>query len=133
MSREQSTFVSTWNEMLGVEKLKGDKWRIGVFGYDLLESIYDLVPEDQLYDEDGEIKVPTEWDGRKIRGLADGEYLETDELVLANQDIVEFDVSCLQRALNYCQENGWDKENGFQKAWDELATLVGEKRSERNS
>ena len=133
MSREQSTMVSSWNEMLGVEELKGGKWRIGVFGYKVLESIYDLLPEDQLYNEDGEIKVPTEWDGQKIRGLADGEYLETEELMSANEDSEEFYASSLQVALDYCRRNGWDQEKGFQEAWDELTTLVGQKPSERNS
>jgi len=127
LSREQSTMVSSWNEMLGVEKLEGGKWRIGVFGYKTLESIFDLIPEDQLYNDDGDIKVPTEWKGQKIRGLADGEYLETEELVSANEYTAEFDASTLQVALDYCRGNGWDRENDFQKAWDELVILVATK------
>jgi hypothetical protein len=46
-----------------------------------LGSIRDLISEDERYDENGNFKVPDEYDGHRIRGLADGEYLETDELV----------------------------------------------------
>jgi hypothetical protein len=80
----------------------------------------------QLYDEEGELRVPKEWEGQKIRGLGDGEYLETEEL-LCREEGVEFDASSLHLALAYCEENEWDKYEGFQKAWDELSELVAHK------
>ena len=123
MSREQSTMASTWSEMLGIEQLENGKWRIGIYCHNWLGSISDLIPEDQLYDEDGELRVPTEWNGKKILGLADGEYLETEEIV-SRDNGVEFDVSSLQLALAYCRERKWDKVTAFERAWNELCTVV---------
>ena len=57
--------ASTWNELLCLNKIGNGKWSIGVHSYDILGSIYDLVPEDKLYDEDGELIVPDEWESKK--------------------------------------------------------------------
>ena len=106
--REQSTMASTWTELLGVENLGDGKWCIGCYAHNWLGSIFDLVPEDQLYDENEELIVPTEWEGQKIIGLGDGEYLETEELI-SKDDKVEFDASTIQLALDYCTVNEWEK------------------------
>jgi hypothetical protein len=52
VTREQSTMASTWNELLGIQHLGNGKWSIGSYKHHWLDSIYDLVPEDQLYDEE---------------------------------------------------------------------------------
>ena len=64
-----------------------------------------------------------EWEGQRIIGLGDGEYLETDELV-SQDDEVHFDASTHEHALNYCRESAWDECADFQNAWDELTALV---------
>ena len=60
--------VSCWTNHLGFSQISEDLWRIGTYGYNWLGSIYDLVPEDQLYDEapvgrsnspiSGQVKLP---------------------------------------------------------------------------
>jgi hypothetical protein len=77
MSREQSTMVSCWTELLGPADEGDGTWTIAVYGYEWLGSIYGLIPEGERYEEDGGFKVPVEYEGHRIRGLADGEYLET--------------------------------------------------------
>lgn len=47
-----------------------------------------------MYDEAGELIVPEQWDGHKIIGLADGEYLETNEL--ASSDYVDFSAANIE-------------------------------------
>jgi hypothetical protein len=73
LSREQSTMVSSWTEHLGFSKVAEKTWRIGTYGYNWLGSIYDLIPEEQFYDDAGDLLIPDEWEGCKIRGLADCE------------------------------------------------------------
>jgi hypothetical protein len=98
MSREQSSMVSTWSEMLCLNKVSSSKWSIGIYSYEILGSIYELIPEEKrLYDEDGRIIAPDEVDGKAVFGLEDGEYVQTDELVLREEG-VEFDASSLQIA-----------------------------------
>ena len=77
LSREQSSVVSNWDEHLGLIQISDTVWKIGTFGYEIIGSIYDLVPEDQRYDDDGELVIPESWEGKRIIGLEDGEYLQT--------------------------------------------------------
>ena len=122
LSREQSSMASNWEEHLGFVKEAENVWRIGNFGYHWIGSIYDLIPEDDLYGSDGELLVPETWNGQKITGLADGEYLQTDELVTA--DDVEFTSSKLGEALEFCKSNGWSDHPKFDLAWLQIETSV---------
>jgi hypothetical protein len=115
LSREESSMVSCWTNHLGFSKISEDLWRIGTYGYNWLGSIYDLVPEDQLYDEAGDLIVPEQWDGHKIIGLADGEYLEADELV--SSDYVDFSPAEIETARDFCDERGWIDVEEFDRAF----------------
>lgn len=100
LSREQSSMVSNWDEHLGLIQISDTVWKVGTFGYEIIGSVYDLVPEDQRYDDDGEFVIPESWEGKRIIGLEDGEYLQTDELVAANN--IEFTASQLKIAREFC-------------------------------
>jgi hypothetical protein len=115
LSREESSMVSSWTNHLALETLPTNTWRLGTYGYNWLGSIYDLIPEEQLYDDAGEMIIPDEWEGQKIRGLADGEFLETDELVTA--DYVEFSADCIHIARDFCNDRGWCEIPDFELAW----------------
>jgi len=120
--REQSSMVSTWEEHLGLERLSENTWRIGTFGYEWIGSVYDLVPEDQLYSEDGEFEIPEFWDGKKIIGLADGEYLQTDELIAADE--VDFESSELHKPLDFCKSRGWTEIPQFDSVWQTILDIL---------
>lgn len=122
LSREQSSMVSTWDEQLGLVQESDKRWRIGTFGYQWLGSIHELVPESQRYTEDGELVVPETWDGKKIIGLADGEYLQTDELVTS--DDLEFTAATLKTAREFCKSRGWTDHPKFELAWLHIETSV---------
>ena len=119
--------ASTWDEHLCVQALGEGKWLLGIFQYEILGSIYEAVDsEDDLYDDNGDLKVPTEYQGRRITGLADGEYLQTDELIHdSDHESVTFDKSTLDVAHDYAVSNGWNKRPGFKRAWGQLLKLVG--------
>ena len=122
LSREQSTMASSWDEHLGYCQVSEKKWRIGTYGYEWIGSIYELVPEEELYDDDGELVVPEEYQGRKIIGLADGEYLQAEDLV--SEDYIDFTPLQIRRARAYCLEQGWDKVEGFDQAWLRFVSVV---------
>lgn len=122
LSREESSMVSCWTNHLGFSQISEDLWRIGTYGYNWLGSIYDLVSEDQLYDEAGELIVPERWDGHKIIGLADGEYLETDELV--SSDFVDFRPEEIDTARAFCVERGWSDVGEFDRAFLRIISVV---------
>jgi hypothetical protein len=122
LSREESTMVSTWEEHLGLLQMSNKLWRIGTFVYQWIGSIYDLIPESQLYSDDGELIVPEEWDGKKIIGLADGEYLQTNELDTA--DYVEFAPKSMKSALEFCKSRGWAAHPNFELAWLQIEASV---------
>ena len=94
--------ASCWTEMLCLDRLAEDRWRLEPFSRMWLGSIYDLVPEDQRYDANGDFNIPETWEGHTIVGLGDNEYLETDEDIRHFLDAVleEGDTSDFIHALN---------------------------------
>ena len=121
MSREGSSMASTWTEHLCVSCLDG-KWLIGEYGYNWAASIDDI-PEEERYTEDGELKIPDEWDGHKVLGIADGEYIETDELVERGNDI-EFTENELKKAIDFAVNYGWNDYPNFDKAMKQLEKII---------
>jgi hypothetical protein len=121
MSREGSSMASTWTEHLCVSCLNG-KWLIGEYGYNWAASIDDI-PEEERYTEDGELKIPEEWEGHKVLGIADGEYIETDELVERGNDI-EFTENELNKAIDFAVNYGWNDYPNFDKAMKQLEKVV---------
>lgn len=123
MSREGSSMASTWTEHLCVSRI-GDRWFIGEYGYNWAASIYDL-PEEDRYTENGELKVPEMWDGHKVIGIADGEYIETEELV-DRGNYIEFRSADIQIAINFGIEFGWSQYQEFSVAMTKLEAIVSE-------
>lgn len=121
MSREGSSMASTWTEHLCVSCIEG-KWLIGEYGYNWAASICDI-PEEERYTEDGELKIPEEWDGHKVLGIADGEYIETDELVERGNDI-EFTENELKKAIDFAVIYGWNDYPNFDKAMKQLEKII---------
>ena len=66
--------------------------------------------------------VPEYWEGQKILGLADGEFLETDELVTA--DYVEFSTDTIQVGLAFCIDRGWSDIPDFEMAWTRILNTI---------
>ena len=128
LTSERSSMVSTWQEYLGFERLAENRWRVGTFVYNWLSL--DAIPEADRYNEDGELVIPDEIDGRKIHGLVDGEYLETDELI--TRDEVEFGVKGLRLARQFCLGQGWDEVAEFEYAWFLIESTVRPKKRYQN-
>ena len=125
LTKKLSSMVSTWEEHLGFQQISERRWRIGTFVYNWLSL--DAIPEDDRYSENGELLIPDEIDGRKIRGLVDGEYLETDELIA--RDEVEFGVKDLKLARQFCLSQGWDEITNFEYAWFLIESAVKPKKA----
>ena len=122
MGREGSSMASTWEEYLCLSRT-GDRWLLGEYSYNWAVSVYDL-PENQL-ERDDELYVPKEWEGHKVLGIADGEYIETDELVSRGND-VEFDSQSVDQAIEFAANYGWGQYEGFHKAMDKLKFIVSQ-------
>lgn len=123
MSRERSSMAAQWEEHLFSVRVKGNSFRICTGRYEILGSIYDLVPEEQLYDDDGNLVIPAFVDGKKVIGLEDGEYLQVNHLE-TEESSDAFDVSTLEIAKNFCAAQGWEVADGFQSAWTQLQQRV---------
>lgn len=121
MSREGSSMASSWTEHLCISRLD-DTWLLGEYGYNWAASVYDI-PEEERYTEEGDFKVPNEWKGHKVIGIADGEYIETEELVERGNEI-EFTAQSLGKAIEFATEFGWDGYEGFDNAMKKIQSLV---------
>ena len=123
LTREQSSMASTWTEKLGTFKTPEGDWIIGNIANKILGSIYDLVEEDKLYDENGELKIPEFIDSQKIAGLEDGEYLTLDEYEFIDYP-VRFTKDNFEPAIHYCEEYNWDNHKNYEQAIDTLKELL---------
>jgi len=121
LAGENSSMASTWEDYLGISKLENKRLFLGNYMFQILGSIYELIPEDKRFDELGELIVPDEYDGKKITGLSDGEYLETDELYCSEG--VEFGPGEIEKARKFCSEFFWDSRNGFDMAWARVESI----------
>lgn len=122
LSRENSSMASTWTELLCVER-EQDEWKIGEYAYQWAGSIYDLIPEDKRYDEDDELVIPEFWEGVRVRGVADGEYIETEEIVVRGE-LFSFSKDQIEDAIAFVKAYGWDRLPDFEQAMGKLVTIV---------
>ena len=128
ISREVSSMSSSWTEHLCISRA-GNKWTLGEYGYNWAASI-DEIPEDERYNEEGDINVPDEWDGHKVLGIADGEYIETDELV-SNGNEIDFDSDAIDLAIEFAIDFDWHKSKDFYQVMKRLRIIVAQNLSQR--
>jgi hypothetical protein len=62
-TREESSMASTWEEHLCIQQVGPGQFQLATCGHEQLDSIYSAVPEDELYDEKGEFRVPETYMG----------------------------------------------------------------------
>ena len=66
--------------------------------------MHDLIPADELFDEDGEMVIPELLHGKAV-ALKDGEYLVGDTLVeTEGYDPVQFGAADLDVGLDFCRD-----------------------------
>jgi len=121
ISREGSSMSSSWTEHLCISCV-GNKWTLGEYGYNWAASI-DEIPEDERYNDDGDIKIPDEWNGHKVLGIADGEYIETDELV-GNGNEIDFETKTIADAIAFASEFKWNTHPNFDDAMKQIQLIV---------
>jgi len=124
MRRECSSMVSTWNEYLCIERAGPGRFSLSICGHEVLGSVHDLIPEDDLFDQDGEMVIPEFLNGQAV-ALENGEYLVGDTLVeTAGSGPIQFGVSDLDVGLDFCRESEWAQERHFMRVWRRIQGMV---------
>ncbi len=121
LSRTRSSPVSTWQEFLTVERLPDGVWQVATCAHNWLSL--EAIPEEHRYDENDEPIVPETVDGHRVLGIVDGEFLETDELVVRGAT-AHFLPGEWNTPAQYCLDALWTDEADFGKAWLLLKQLV---------
>lgn len=122
MSREKSSMVSTWTEMIGFFQDEAGNWLLGNCGREVLGSIYDLLTEKQLYADDG-IQIPEEINGIKVYGIEDGEYLVSEDIVFYDE-IARFNRDTFQKAIDYLDTYDWNTHPEYELAISKIKSKV---------
>lgn len=91
--------------------------------YEILGSIYELVPEDELYDEQGNMVFPAEVNGQEVIGLADGEFVQVENLLESGPSL-EFLSDQVEAAKAFAGDHGWSSYSGFDVAMKQLDQYV---------
>jgi len=122
LSREKSSIVSTWTEMIGFIESDNGYLVLGNCGHEILGSIYDLLTNEQLYADDG-IQIPEEINGVKVHGIADGEYLESEDMVFDNETVT-FNRDTFQEAVDYFEMYDWNTHPEYELVLQKLKAVV---------
>ena len=122
LTREKSSMVSTWTEMIGFFQEKNGDWVLGNCRYEILGSKYDLLTEEQLYADDG-FQIPEKINGVKVHGIADGEYLESEEIIFF-EETVTFGRETFQKAVDYFDSYEWNSHPDYELALEKLRAEV---------
>lgn len=124
MSRESSSMSSTWSEYLCIERLDSEKFAISTCTYQVLGSVYELIPEDTLFDANGDMVIPNELNGQAV-WLDDNEYLMGGPLTeVPSCDPVQFSPDDLERALEFCRQTEWTNERHFMRVWRQVQQIL---------
>jgi hypothetical protein len=104
-AKEISSMSSTWTKILALEKQTDGNWQLHQGRLETLGSIYDLDPI-KIYDEDGNLVIPKTYKGQRIVGLADGEYLLTNnfEIEISSERFLARDH---KKYRPFLVENNW--------------------------
>ena len=98
--------VSTWTDILALENVEPGRWRLHQGGLEVLGSIH-AMPEGALqYDDDENPIEPTEYDGKQVVGLADGELMLSDTFS-AEDSSKSFTSDDYLTCRPFLQEQGW--------------------------
>lgn len=108
--REMSSMVSTWTELLVLKADNEGRFYLAICQQEVLGSIYDL-PEDERYDDDGEPRIPAEFEGKPVVGLSDGEWLQGPDLEETDTSAA-FEFGSLLVADEFLAEHEWPERSG---------------------
>jgi hypothetical protein len=78
----------------------------------------------QYMDDDGEVILPEAIDGQRVFGY-DGEYVIGEELLPVDDEAeITLTVGAEADAKKWLAERGWNKKEGFETAWKQIAAAL---------
>lgn len=105
-AREDSSMSSTWTKILALEHVDGFNFRLHQGQLETIGSIYEL-PEGKLrHDVDGNEICPRSYDGERVVGLADGEFMQINKFY-AEESSGPFSSMDISNGQTFLQDNGW--------------------------
>ncbi len=122
MTMEKSSMASTWQVMLKLTKLGNKNWELSECANEWIGSFYDLIPEDDQFDANGEMRLPDMIDGRRVIGIQDGEWLLGEDIV--DGETITFSKETLAKAKSFLQEHEWTLSEHYDDLWSEIIRRV---------
>ncbi len=104
-----------------LERTSSGLWRLATCTHNWLSI--EAIPEENRYDEEGELVIPESIAGHRILGVVDGEFLETDELIIRGE-AEPFGPGEWSAPAQYCIDAHWAEVPGFGRAWRVLKSVV---------
>lgn len=124
MTMEKSSMASTWGVMLKLTDLGAGNWDLTECGQEIIGNFYELVPEEERFDDNGEMIIPQEIDGKKVLGIEDGEWLLGEGIV--DGEGVTFKKETLAKAKDFLEEYEWTLSAQYEALWWEIVRRVSQ-------
>lgn len=122
MTMEKSSMASTWEVMLKLTDLGEGNWNLSECGQEIIGNFYELVPEENRFDDNGEMLIPEVIDGKKVIGIEDAEWLLGEDIV--DGEGVTFNKETLMRAKEFLEEYEWTLSEHYDELWTEIIRRV---------
>lgn len=120
IERNRSSLVSAWQERLGLKPLNANLWMLGTYKFRWvgLDSLPDICWDETT----GVVLLPEFFNGKRVRGLVDGEFVEIDDVYCS--DSCDFECHDLDSAMAFCESRGWCTHPMFGSCWQTLVRIV---------
>lgn len=104
-----------------LEQTSNGLWQLATCTHDWLSI--EAIPKENRHDEEGGLVIPESIAGHRILRVVDGEFLETDELIIRGE-AKPFGAGEWSAPAQYCIDTRWAEAPGFAKAWRLLKSVV---------
>ena len=119
-SKENSSMASIWTTFLCLERLSEDEYQVCIRAYEILCTADDIREELNLIEDmyfDIYEHLPDIYNGKKVEGIDDGEYIFGGDLEEMNNEVDDevciFNKDNPEPIKDYLRRNGWPLENYF--------------------
>jgi hypothetical protein len=105
-AKEMSSMVSTWTDILALERIEPGQCRLHHGGLEIMGSVNEIESGRTNIDVNGHRVAPKQYKGQRVVGLADGEFMLSNKFY-AEESSEPFGWDNVSTCASFLKEQGW--------------------------